>query len=106
MSKNIFNDVVRELLSGVDLKNVSKEEKDKLFEEVIDNLYYRIIFKVVTLVDRKNKDNLVNDLHAVNDDADAVIEVLKAYIPDNMTMEDVIAQVLDEYEKELAKDFT
>ncbi len=102
MSKNIFDDVVEELLRGINLDSISEKEKNKLSEEIMDNLYYRIILKSIELVDESKKDNLISDLQDVKDDVDAVISALQGYIPN---MEDVIVQVMGEYKKELNKKY-
>ncbi len=102
MSKNIFDDVVEELLSGVDLGDISEKEKNKLSKEIMDNLYYRIILKSIELVDQNKKDNLINDLQVVRNNAEVVIETLQKYIPN---MEDVIVQVMGEYKEELNKKY-
>ncbi len=98
MSKKIFDSIVEELLSGVDLGEISEKEKDKLFKKVMDNLYYRIILKAIELVDKNKKDDLINELQVVRDDVDAVLETLQKYISN---MEEVIAQTMGEYRKEL-----
>ena len=102
MSNNILDDVAGELLNGVDLDGMSAKAKDKLFEEVMDNLYYRIILKSIELVDGSKKDNLISDLQNVKDDANTVMETLHKYLPN---MEDVIVQVMGEYKEELNKEY-
>ena len=98
MSKNIFDSIVEELLSGVDLDGMSEKEKDELSKKIMDNLYYRIILKSIESVAENKKDDLINDLRVVRNDVDAVIAILQKYIPN---MEDVIAQVIGEYKDEL-----
>ncbi len=102
MNENVFDNLVDELLVGVDLDGMSAKAKGKLFEEVMDNLYYRIILKSIELVDGSKKDNLISDLQNVKDDANAVISILQEYIPN---MEDVIVQVMGEYKEELNKKY-
>ena len=98
MNKNIFDNIVEELLSGVDLDGVSEKEKDELSKRIMDNLYYRIILKSIESVDENKKDDLINELQFVGDDVDAVIETLQKYISN---IEDIIAQVMGEYKEEL-----
>ncbi len=98
MSKKIFDNIVEELLSGVDLDGVSEKEKDELSKRIMDNLYYRIILKSIESVDENKKDDLINELQFVKDDVDAVIETLQKYISN---IEDIIAQVMGEYKEEL-----
>ncbi len=100
MNKNIFNNIVEELLSGVDLDGVSEKEKDELSKRIMDNLYYRIILKSIESVDENKKDDLINELRIVRDNVDAVIETLQKYISN---VEDIIAQVMGEYKEELIK---
>ncbi len=100
MSKKIFDSIVEELLSGVDLDGMSEKDKDKLSKRIMDNLYYRIILKSIESVDENKKDDLINELQFVRDDVDAVIETLQKYISN---VEDIIAQVMGEYKEELMK---
>ncbi len=100
MSKKIFDSIVEELLSGVDLDGMSEKDKDKLSKRIMDNLYYRIILKSIESVDENKQDDLINELQFVRDDVDAVIETLQKYISN---VEDIIAQVMGEYKEELMK---
>jgi len=99
---NILEKIADELLDGLDLAGEGDLDIEKLRSEVINTLYQKIILQAVEMVDDKEKDNLVSALQNAQENVNEVMEVLQKYFSN---IEDVIAQVMLDYKRELQNKF-
>ena len=99
---DILEKITDELLDGLDLAGEGDLNIEKLRSEVINTLYQKIILQAVEMIDDKEKDNLVSALQNAQENVDEVMEVLQKYFSN---IEDIIAQVMLDYKRELQDKF-
>jgi len=95
---DILEKITDELLDGLDLAGEGDLDIEKLRSEVINTLYQKIILQAVEMIDDKEKDNLVSALQNAQENVNEVMEVLQKYFSN---IEDIIAQVMLDYKREL-----